>query len=78
MGLPDKTGSESELHSREIRRLADEFRIREETLRTIYDLEMEKLKGTSRITMYLSILVSRRVRALISADASGLRGGARP
>jgi hypothetical protein len=72
-GMPDKNGVEKEVHSREIQRLANEFRIREETLKAIYDFEMDKLKSTSHITTYLSILVSRRVRELISANASELQ-----
>ncbi len=67
--LPDANKSDrKKIDSQQIQNLASELHLKEEATRLIYDAEMEKLRKTSRVTNYLSILVIRKIRKLAQSN----------
>jgi len=60
--LSDK---ESQQHLKEIHAIAEQYHIKEELVRGIYEDELRKLQITAKFKQYLSVLVTRHVKEIL-------------
>lgn len=52
-----------------IQKFASEFSLQEETVSAIYEEELNKLKKTAKVRRYIPLLVTRKIREILSAHS---------
>lgn len=62
---------EQQKHASAIHLLAEQYHLKEETVRTIYERELKLFKSTAHIDQYLSLLTTRHVKELIRLGLIG-------
>jgi len=56
---------ESQQHLKVIHAIAEQYRINEELIRSIYEDELRKLQLNAKLKQYLSVLVARHVKEIL-------------
>ena len=64
MGLYDDSNEEA-LHLFAIEALAEEIQQSVDTVKTVYERELARLKAEARVTNYLALFTSRRTREVL-------------